>query len=132
MNVPNCFIIVDDDKLVNMFCSMMIKKFVGLTNIKTFENPETALEFLKELPLQDGEEPNIILFLDINMPTMSGWDFLEFFKDLDDKIKRAIQIYILSSSVDERDLERALDNEHVKAFLVKPLTKDMLLSTTTN
>jgi len=87
---------------------------------------------LKELPFHEEEDPNIALFIDVNMPTMSGWEFLEYFEGLDDRVKSAIQIYILSSSVDERDLERALGNENVKAFLVKPLTKDMLLPTTTN
>ncbi len=131
MSSTTNFIIVDDDKLVNMFCSMMIKKNLGQSKVKTFEVPESGLEFIEKAEFIEPEnESRTVLFLDINMPSMTGWEFLEYFEKLDDRIKNSLKIYILSSSVDERDKERAAANKYVTAFFVKPLTKDMLLSTT--
>jgi len=128
MNPPSNFIIVDDDKLVCMFCSMVLKKFFNNATVKTFEDPQTGLEFIKLGQFLQDAEARTVLFLDINMPSMNGWEFLENFENLDEEIKNSIQIYILSSSVDERDKERAANNKYVKAFWVKPLTKEMLQS----
>lgn len=132
MDPPINFIIVDDDKLVNMFCSMLIKKVFSQAVVKTFEFPEAGLEYIGTVkPIVEAETPTV-LFLDINMPTMTGWEFLESFEQLDGKVKNRIKIFMLSSSVDERDKERAAANQYVLAYLTKPLSREMLLSTTKN
>jgi CheY-like chemotaxis protein len=63
-----------------------------------------------------------LLLLDINMPIMSGWEFLEMFDNLDFEVKDRVKICILSSSIDERDKVRSYANKNVLEFLVKPLT----------
>jgi CheY-like chemotaxis protein len=70
------------------------------------------------------EQKPTVLLLDINMPLMSGWEFLERFDNMKDEVKNLFRIYILSSSVDPRDKQRSYANKNVKAFLVKPLVKD--------
>ncbi|MBI5916532.1 MAG: response regulator [Bacteroidetes bacterium] len=132
MDPPINFIIVDDDKLVNMFCSMLIKKVFSQADVKTFEFPESGLEYIETAQSIVEAETPTVLFLDINMPTMTGWEFLDCFEQLDGKVKNRIKIYMLSSSVDERDKERAAANQYVKAYLTKPLSREMLLSTTKN
>lgn len=129
MDVPINFIIVDDDKLVNTFCSLMIKKTFKEAKVTTFELPESGLEYIEsEKSIVESETPTV-LFLDINMPSMSGWEFLEKFELFNDQIKNRIKIYIFSSSVDERDNERAANISLIKDYLVKPLSKVALLST---
>ncbi|MCF8244468.1 MAG: response regulator [Saprospiraceae bacterium] len=132
MSSKTNFIIVDDDKLVIMFCSMMIRKASSQSKVNTFEVPESGLEFIGKAEFIDKEDETAktVLLLDINMPSMTGWEFLEYYDKLDEKIKDNLKIYILSSSVDARDMERAAANKYVKAFLVKPLTKEMLVTIT--
>jgi CheY-like chemotaxis protein len=68
----------------------------------------------------------VTLFLDINMPTMTGWEFLDEFKELPETIRKKFIIYVLSSSVDSKDLEKASENELVKNYIQKPLRKESL------
>jgi CheY-like chemotaxis protein len=75
-------------------------------------------------------ESTSIILLDLNMPIMSGWEFLERFEELDEIIKKQVKIYILSSSVDPRDKERAGKNKDVEDYIVKPLTKEIVLEIT--
>lgn len=124
------FIIVDDDRLVTMFCSMLIKKNFPNASIHVFDGPEACLVYLQSGSfLADPPVPTVV-FLDINMPTMSGWDFLNFYEYCPDAVKNAVSLYILSSSLDERDKSRAFSNKYVKDYFVKPLTKEMMFNAT--
>lgn len=120
------YIIVDDDAFNNLLCKIVVEKTLGRVNIETFIVPEQALDFIVD------KYENIllptVLFLDINMPTMTGWEFMEKFEKLDDAIKQQIIIYILSSSVDERDKDKANNNKYIKGFLSKPLQENTILS----
>jgi CheY-like chemotaxis protein len=124
---PNQFLFVDDDPINNLICRMTVDMVLGKVESQSFTNPQLALEYLKTSFVKDGYPAHSILLLDINMPVMSGWEFLDRFDDLPANIKDLIHIYILSSSVDERDKERSYANKNVKDFLVKPLTKETIL-----
>ena len=117
------FIIVDDDPFNNMVCSMIIEDALGEADIKEFTQPEKALLFIKE-NIQD----QTVLFLDINMPTLTGWDFLDLYAGFSDEIKSHISVYILSSSLDHRDRDKADRNKYVKGFISKPIEYDTVLS----
>jgi two-component system chemotaxis response regulator CheY len=85
------------------------------------------LDFIKAEFEQDATKPQTVLFLDINMPVLTGWDFLAAFEKFSATVKERIKIYMLSSSVDQRDKDRAASNQYVKDYIVKPLSKDRLM-----
>jgi CheY-like chemotaxis protein len=121
------FIFVDDDEINNLIGRLTVEAVLG-KHIGTtcFTSPKQALEYLRALTPATLTD-NTIMLLDINMPVMTGWEFLEEFDNLDAHIKDAIRIYILSSSVDQRDRERSYANKNVLDFLVKPLSKEAIL-----
>jgi CheY-like chemotaxis protein len=118
------FIVVDDDAINNIICSKLIKKALCNAEVKTIAIPEDALDFLEsEFSLR--KEPAILL-LDINMPTMTGWEFMERYRKFSDEIKNQLTVYILSSSMDHHDIEKANSDQEIKSFLSKPLSIDIL------
>ena len=121
-------IIIDDDKIVITYCKLLLTRIFGQIDIQTFLSPEAGLEYLS-VHFSPASEP-VYLLLDINMPTMTGWEFLQVFDNLSDSVKNSIRVFILSSSVDGRDKERASQNKYVLDYLVKPLTKETILHIT--
>jgi|SRR5688500_8502158 response regulator RpfG family c-di-GMP phosphodiesterase len=121
MKSPSQFILIDDDPMNNLICKLTIEMTLGQTDIKAFVNPENGLEYIQN-EFSNLKETSALLLLDINMPIMSGWEFLEMFDNLSYEIKDRVKICILSSSIDERDKERSYANKNVLDFLVKPLT----------
>ncbi|MEO8085737.1 MAG: response regulator [Bacteroidota bacterium] len=120
MNKTSHFIVVDDDQVNNMICRTTIKKVSPMADIQTFNVPEEAFEYIS---IRYAEKVDLtILFLDINMPGWSGWDFLDNFEILNEQIKKKIQIYMLSSSIDPTDKQRAIENNNVVGYLEKPLS----------
>ena len=119
------FIVVDDDPLNNMLCTYLIKKAAKDADVKCFEYPAEGLSFISS-EYSSRDKHTTILFLDINMPEISGWDFLEEFDKLSKEIREQFIIYIVSSSVDAAELERAKANIYVKEYLSKPLNKTIL------
>ncbi len=120
METPVRFIVVDDDPTNNFICKVSLNNFFGKsTDVLLFEEPEIALAYIKK----EYERSNVktALFLDINMPGMTGWDFLDQFENFSEEIKQQFVIYILSSSVDQRDKDKAGANVHATGFLSKPL-----------
>lgn len=126
MSTLRKYIIVDDDPTNNMICNIMLEMVLGDVEVKTFEYPEEGLAFIKNEFIK-ALAPTV-LFLDINMPILTGWEFIEEFKKFGKEIKKLISIYILSSSVDRRDKDKAEANELIKGFISKPLDKKTILS----
>ncbi|MCH7410973.1 response regulator [Belliella sp. DSM 111904] len=104
-------VLIDDDPISTFVTEKLISKYIKEPcRFFKFENATDALQDIGEI------HPNY-LFLDINMPEMTGWDFLEEFSPADYQP----EIYILSSSVDERDINKANNYSLVKKYLSKPL-----------
>ncbi len=118
------FIVIDDDSINNTICKITIETALGEIDIQTFTDPEVAFEYIQSGLSKGFGDGLSIMLLDLNMPTMSGWEFLEKFDNLNSGIKSHVRIYILSSSVDDRDRERSYSNKNVTDFLVKPLILD--------
>ena len=130
MKSPFQFILIDDDPMNNLICKLTIEMTLGESDIKSFVNPELGFEYVHSDFSKLPDTPALLL-LDINMPIMSGWEFLELFDNLSYSIKDRVRICILSSSIDDRDKERSYANKNVADFLVKPLTdKDIIRITT--
>jgi CheY-like chemotaxis protein len=102
---------------------MLLKRCMGDVQIKAFVAPERALEYIvREFShIQEGGE-KITIFLDINMPILTGWEFLDKFDRFTEEIKKQFNIYILSSSIDPADIHQAKLNPLVRGFIEKPLT----------
>jgi response regulator RpfG family c-di-GMP phosphodiesterase len=122
------FILIDDDDTNNMISRLVIQGARPNADVLTFSNPIAALKYVRDELIHDravGQE--IIMLLNIHMPSITGWEFLAQFEAFSDEIKSLIKVYILSASLDVRDEEMARDNTHVIDFLSKPLTTEMVL-----
>src|SRR6266702_4026755 len=110
------YIIVDDDPINNMICNMTLRKALGAVEAKTFTEPEEGLEYIKNNFNINSD--HTILFLDLNTPVLTGWQFLDEYENFSEEVKMQINIYLLSSSIDKRDWEKSKKNKYVKGFLV--------------
>lgn len=114
------YMVVDDDPTSNMICEFTIKRFDKSGDIKIFSVPEDALDFINEEYSSDNEKQPTILFLDVNMPNMTGWEFLDEFLKFNEGVKNQFTIYILSSSIEDFK-EKAEIYSSIKGFISKPL-----------
>lgn len=123
--VKNIFIIDDDTTFV--FLTKKIIKSTGIDiNLSEFNDGQEAFEFLRENADNDEILPDII-FLDLSMPIMDGWEFLEVYAFIAPKIKKDIRLYIFSSSISPHDIERAKEFNMVTNFIIKPLVKEKFI-----
>lgn len=118
--------LVDDDEIFVFLTTKMIEKTKLVDLIKVFENGLDALNFLKENSNNIDELPDIIL-LDLSMPIMDGWQFLEEYVKINPLIGKTITIYICSSSISPDDIRRAKAINEVSDFIIKPMTNDKLV-----
>lgn len=113
-------LLVDDDDIYQFICSRAIQSTGYAQKIITLSNGEDAVEFLKN-NIHNSENLPDIIFLDVNMPYMNGWDFLEAFNTIKPAINKKIAIYMVSSSVDETDIHHSREFNNVAEYIVKPL-----------
>ncbi len=113
--------IIDDDPIFIYGTRRIMKEVDFCDNILVFNNGQDAIEGLKEL-IDKGEDLPEVLFLDLNMPIMNGWEFLEDFVKIPNPDGKKVTIYIISSSVDPRDLERIRNYKMVNNYILKPLS----------
>ena len=126
MKDPKYFIVIDDDAINNKICRTVIEKIYVDSDVNTFTDPILGFEYIVSEYSKKENENNAILFLDINMPVMDAWEFLNLFDRLDDEVRNKITIFMLSSSVNKSDMERAMSNRNVSYYLIKPLTKESI------
>ncbi|EIA08247.1 response regulator [Flavobacterium frigoris] len=115
--------IIDDDKLSIKLMSMLISKNNFCEEIISFFNPQFALDELKKNCNTPTNLPDVIL-LDLNMPILDGWQFLDEFILL--PIKKEISIFIVSSSIDPHDIEMVKKYDMVKSYIMKPINATKL------
>jgi CheY-like chemotaxis protein len=115
--------IIDDDKLFVFLTKKSIEETVGGTEIREFGNGQAAIEYIKGIVDKPDLLPDII-FLDLSMPIMDGWEFLKEYIMLEPEMKKNVRLYIFSSSISPHDIERANTIGSVKDFIIKPLSKD--------
>ena len=122
-------LLIDDDSLCNSISKILLKKNFHFNSedefeIISFSKPIEGLAFLKD-SLQQDKFQKILILLDINMPVMSGWEFLKEYEHLFKK-QIDIKIYMLTSSVSKADMDKAEKNKFVMDFISKPLTPEMI------
>lgn len=118
----NRILLVDDNPDDNYYHQIILKKMNIVDRIDVVLNGLEALAYLK----RENQVPPELIFLDINMPRMNGWEFLEQYKYLDAKQKARVVIMILTTSANPDDIRRAKEIEEVTGFETKPLTEEMM------
>lgn len=117
--------VIDDDMIYTMTVKKLIEHYGLCEEPITFKNGQEAIDYLKENTDNDSNVPDII-FLDLNMPVLDGWGFLDEYKDILKALKKTVKVYISSSSVNELDISKAKSYPYVSDYLVKPPTLPML------
>jgi len=117
---PPVIAVIDDDSVYQFTASRTLKATQLAHEILQFHNGKEALSFLRN-GAENQHLPDII-FLDINMPITDGWGFLEEFHELKEKLGKDIKIYMVSSSIDPRDLNRARNIPEVTDYVEKPIS----------
>lgn len=115
--------LVDDDDTFVFITKKIIEKSDFVKEIKVFGNGLAALNYIKENINSEYKLPDVIL-LDLTMPIMDGWEFLDEFTNLETQKTNKIIIYICSSSISPHDIIKAEKISMVSDFIIKPLTKD--------
>jgi CheY-like chemotaxis protein len=121
----NCILLIDDDKATNFINERVIKKLDCTKRIVTVYNGAEALEFLSIEENGNLLQPDLI-FLDINMPVMDGWEFLEHYRKLHENKKAKVVLLMLTTSLNPDDVKKANKIQEVKGFKNKPLTIEMM------
>ena len=124
---------VDDDPITLMLCKKVISKAEFSNEIDTALNGEKALHYLESIIEDKEKDENTIfpelIFLDLNMPVMNGWEFLDVFStDKYSKVFLDTKVIVLSSTIDPKDIEKSKSYPMVIDFLSKPITLEILKS----
>ena len=127
MKTIDTLALIDDDETYQFIAKHTIMNLNIVDRLKIFSNGKEAIDYLRSKLHDPSQLPDVIL-LDLNMPVMDGWDFLERYLMLEPRIGKKIHIYIVTSSVDPVDVERANRINAVTDYFVKPLTRDKLVS----
>jgi len=115
--------LIDDDPIYVFLLRRIIESVDSSLEICQFPDGELAINYLTTIGHDAGQLPDII-FLDLSMPVLDGWEFLEEFHGLRPKLDKSIALYIVSSSISPEDLERSKRDPMVADFLIKPLDRD--------
>jgi CheY-like chemotaxis protein len=119
----NSTFIIDDDPIFVLLFKKIIQKSERFNLVKNFPDGQFAIEELLKIN-QDGTHLPDIIFLDLNMPNIDGWQFLDEIQKYN--FKEKLTIYIVSSSIDSNEIERAKQYNCVKNFISKPISLDFL------
>lgn len=126
-NKLDCILLIDDDIATNFISKKVIERVSITSHIETVLNGREAIDYLTK----DGKYKNLdcpkpqLILLDVNMPIMDGWEFIEMYKKLDENYKANIKIIMLTTSLNPDDKKRAEKVAEISEFRYKPLTVDI-------
>lgn len=120
MKAPKLAYVVEDDRITATITELIAKKDLRCRAVQTFGNGQQAFDKLAAA-VQDGAGIPDLILLDLNMPLMDGWEFLDAFGDL--SLTQRVCVFVLTSSIHPDDIEKATHYQVVKGYFSKPLDK---------
>jgi two-component system, chemotaxis family, chemotaxis protein CheY len=118
-------LVIDDDPIFQYIAEKIFKKTNLFEETACFLDANSALEYL----VQNKDNPDVlpdIILLDIYMPALNGWEFINRYEQISDSLGKRIPIYILTSSVDPKEIARSKSHPSVKKFTSKPMTFEFI------
>ncbi len=125
MRKPFIICIIDDDEIYQYTITKNIETHKLSRKLLIFSDGEEALDFMIDNVGNKKDLPDVI-FLDINMPIMDGFQFMEEYVKIAPRVGKKITIYMVSSSVDPVDIERAKKISEISDYIIKPINSDDL------
>ncbi len=125
MTEEYCFILIDDVAMNNLLSRYILKNNFPNSSIIEFTDPKLGLTYIEE-NCDNANSIHFITLLDIYMPVIDGWDFLDSYENFNDNIKKNCSIYVLSSSINKADSDKATANKNVNGYALKPLTDTLI------
>ena len=125
-NHPVEIILIDDDPLQHLICRKILSHIEFRGEFKSFYNGIEGFNHILTKKHSPSAFPKTIIFLDLNMPIMDGWEFLEYFGKFDKPIKSNYSVHILTSSILNSEREKASSSKEVIGYFQKPLLLENL------
>ncbi|MDB5020328.1 MAG: Receiver protein of a two-component response regulator [Pedobacter sp.] len=121
--------LIDDDDVFVFLTKKVIERSGADVVLSVFSNGQEGIEYIKEIAADPDLLPDVIL-LDLNMPVMDGWEFLNAYQELE--LAKDIALYIVTSSISPYEVERAKHIKEVQEFIVKPIAKEKFIDIIAN
>ncbi len=125
MNEKKHLCVIDDDQVYQFTIKKTLEHRNTFSRVSFFNDGKEGIDFLKGEINSASDLPDVIL-LDLNMPVLDGWGFMEEFMAIKDQLAKPVHIYLVTSSIDFRDRERAKNYSEVSDFKIKPITYEEL------
>lgn len=119
------FVIIEDNLIDQFITKKLLKKGLDVNPVFIANNGKEGIEWL----LKNPNHNSLVILLDIQMPIMNGFEFLDEFSRLAEDVKERIEIFVLSSTLDGDEIRKAKENKYVSDFWSKPFRLDTLKST---
>jgi len=118
------FYIIDDDELFLKLGKMYLEMGTCTSSVTLFNDATEALKAIENM--EESLDQRYVVFLDLNMPILNGFGFLEALEKKPKLLQKNIQIYVLTSSINHDDIERIKQYKSVTEYLNKPMTREMV------
>jgi CheY-like chemotaxis protein len=118
--------VIDDDPIFTFLTETQITEMYSHVKVESYANGHEAYEALKRCITEDRDLPNLIL-LDINMPVMDGWEFIEEYKAIMGQFDQQVFVFMVSSTIDINEIETAKNHENIEGFISKPVVMDEMI-----
>ncbi|AXB56793.1 response regulator [Flavobacterium fluviale] len=119
------FVLIEDNLIDQFVTKKLLKKGLDVNPLFIANNGKEGIDWL----LKNSDHKSLVIILDIQMPIMNGFEFLEEFSTLAEDLKNRIKIFVLSSTLDSDEIKKAKENKYVSDFWNKPFRLDLLKST---
>ncbi len=126
MNMVRSMVVIDDNTISNILVTKLVEYEKVTNNLRTFQYAVQALEYLSKAAQYEIHNFPEIIFLDVNMPQMDGWEFLQEYMQLPTEATKNCHLFMLSSSISESDIEKAKNYSVVTDYISKPITREIL------